>query len=198
MVLSTLTLYYYYLFFIHVKVLRSDAVPYLFMKSETAASSDSSRRQRLNRRDRLRKELNETNSAQLESCEVEEVVFENCEVEEMVYTSDANGIATSNGTVVHHFSPIMTSAAVLPTFSKQLFSAATLDDKLLHYYTGLESYAKFKLVLATLGSAVNHLVYYNGTLTILSIEDQFLLTLMKLRVHHPNSSCKIPVLDHFV
>ena len=42
------------------------------------------------------------------------------------------------------------------------------------------------MVLATLGSVVNHLNYYNNTIPTLSREDQFLVALMKLRVHHPN------------
>ena len=73
-------------------------------------------------------------------------------------------------------------------YGKQLFFAALFGDKAIQYYTGLESYKKFKMVLATLGrpSVVNHLNYYNNTIPTLSREDQFLVALMKLRVHHPN------------
>ena len=56
----------------------------------------------------------------------------------------------------------------------------------IHFYTGLETYKKFSFVLSTLGPAANHLNYYNGWNPSLNIEDQFFLTLIKLRRHKAN------------
>ena len=53
----------------------------------------------------------------------------------------------------------------------------------IHFYTGLQSYEKFIFVLNTLGPARFELNYYNGVKPILTIEDQFFLTLIKLRQH---------------
>lgn len=61
------------------------------------------------------------------------------------------------------------------------------DPELLHFYTGLENYAKFKFVLNTLGPAAYVLQYYGGVRPVtLTVEDQFLLTLMKLRRNYTN------------
>ena len=65
------------------------------------------------------------------------------------------------------------------------FSIAS-DKELVHFYTGLESYEKFKFVLSTLGPVVYHLNYYNDITPPLCITDQFLLVLMKLRRNYSN------------
>ena len=57
----------------------------------------------------------------------------------------------------------------------------------LHYYTGLKDYEKFRYVLATLGPAACNLKYRWGTTPSMSIENQFLVTLMKLRRNAPDS-----------
>ena len=61
------------------------------------------------------------------------------------------------------------------------------DDEGMKYFTGLETYEKFMMVLQTLGPAAHDLKYlYGNVIAIISVEDQFLLTLMKLRRHKPN------------
>lgn len=60
------------------------------------------------------------------------------------------------------------------------------NDDLLHFYTGLETYEKFSFVLYTLGPAQHHLEYYKNIKPRLCIEDQFLLTLMRLRRNYTN------------
>lgn len=55
------------------------------------------------------------------------------------------------------------------------------DSESIHFYTGLESYIKFRFVLSTLGPAASCLEYYHGTIPPLAIEEQFFLTLIKLR-----------------
>lgn len=60
------------------------------------------------------------------------------------------------------------------------------NDSRIHYFTGLESYKKFEFVLQTLGPAADDLNYHNGWIPSLSVEDQFFLTLIKLRRHTTN------------
>ncbi len=61
------------------------------------------------------------------------------------------------------------------------------DDKILHMYTGLESYEKFVYVFATLGPAAYELNYRWSQHQTLSPENQFLLTCVKLRQHKINA-----------
>ncbi len=67
-------------------------------------------------------------------------------------------------------------------FSVQRYAS---NPKGLHYYTGLESYERFCFVLWTLGPEMP-LKYHGGAVPPLSWEDQFFLTLIKLRLHKPN------------
>jgi hypothetical protein len=60
------------------------------------------------------------------------------------------------------------------------------DESGLHYYTGLENYMKFNLVLMTLGSAAHSLIYRWKSEISLPVEDQFFLTLIKLRLNRGN------------
>ena len=56
------------------------------------------------------------------------------------------------------------------------------DPELLHYYTGLETTEKLMTVFASLGPAVNHLVYFcTQTVTGITPLNQFILMLAKLR-----------------
>ncbi|XP_067007780.2 uncharacterized protein [Anabrus simplex] len=55
------------------------------------------------------------------------------------------------------------------------------DSEGLMYFTGLESYEKFCLVLNTLGPAAHELQYRWNQVINASVEDQLFLTLMKLR-----------------
>ena len=73
----------------------------------------------------------------------------------------------------------------------QLYSAKRFSNDQLHYFTGLETYAKFCLVLDSLGPAAYELNYYSGWAPPISVEDQFLLTLIKLRLHSANAELGI-------
>ena len=69
-----------------------------------------------------------------------------------------------------------------------LFSASRFatDKEGMHFYTGLENYEKFCFVLFTLGPAAYELMYYHGVKPVISVEDQFFCTLIKLREHKTN------------
>ena len=70
-----------------------------------------------------------------------------------------------------------------PPFHADLFIC---DPEAIQFYTGLKDYATFKFVLSTLGPAVDCLNYYNGTVPSLDTQEQFFLTLIKLRQHKTN------------
>ena len=61
-----------------------------------------------------------------------------------------------------------------------------MKPKLLQYYTGLNCTEHFHYVLDTLGPAAYHLNYRWRTPQTLNVTNQFLLTLIKLRLHTPN------------
>ena len=61
------------------------------------------------------------------------------------------------------------------------------NDEAIHHLTGLENYLKFTFVLQTLGPAAYELNYkWRGSRQALSVENQFFMTLMKLRQHRSN------------
>ncbi len=60
------------------------------------------------------------------------------------------------------------------------------DPKGMQYYTGLESFIAFFTVLASLGPAAHMLNYWNNVKPSISVPDQFLLILWKLRRYTPN------------
>lgn len=77
---------------------------------------------------------------------------------------------------------------LMEAFNQPFFSICHFVDEpnTIHFYTGLESYDKFTFVLQTLGPAVYHLNYIYSNVTQLSVEDQFFMTMIKLRQHKVN------------
>lgn len=57
------------------------------------------------------------------------------------------------------------------------------DPKALHYFTGLDDCDHFTMVLSTLGPAAFGLKYFSDIVPSLTVQDQFLLTLVKLRLY---------------
>ena len=68
---------------------------------------------------------------------------------------------------------------------QHMFGAQTFvnDSPGIHFYTGLDNYTNFKFVLDTLGPAAYELNFFDGNVPNISVEDQFFLTLIKLRRH---------------
>ena len=71
------------------------------------------------------------------------------------------------------------------TLRKPFTAAEYYDDKGLYYYTGLEDYSNFQLLLDILGPAASKLTYVRGISPPLPVVDQLLLTLMRLRRYTP-------------
>ncbi|KAL4710741.1 hypothetical protein ACJJTC_004386 [Scirpophaga incertulas] len=72
---------------------------------------------------------------------------------------------------------------ILRMFSTDLLLT---DNESVNYYTGLESYSKFKLVLSTLMPMANDIKYRWSRVVGLSTDDQFLMLLIKLRRNKPD------------
>ena len=108
--------------------------------------------------------------------------------EEVVCTAedfDIRGadVSTQTDSVVTSDSCSQTDNSVTVN-SAPLLSITNLesDQRLLHYYTGLENVAKLMTVFSTLGPAVNHLTYFRTqTVTGITPLNQFILMLAKLR-----------------
>ena len=62
----------------------------------------------------------------------------------------------------------------------------THNDEAVHHLTGLESYDKFVFVLSTLGPAAYNLNYRWKNCQLISVPNQFFITLIKLRQHRSN------------
>lgn len=60
------------------------------------------------------------------------------------------------------------------------------DDKSIKFYTGFESYKKFQFVYSTLSPMAHKIRYYRSNVVNLSTEDQFFLTMMKIRQNKCN------------
>ncbi|XP_018377308.1 PREDICTED: uncharacterized protein LOC108770301 [Trachymyrmex cornetzi] len=73
--------------------------------------------------------------------------------------------------------------AATQTFMKITFTIENLrnNSKSVSYYTGFESLEKLKLVLHSLGPSAYELTYRYGNVVNVAVEDQFLITLIKLR-----------------
>ncbi|XP_068084853.1 uncharacterized protein [Anabrus simplex] len=93
--------------------------------------------------------------------------------------TDVSVPSTENKNPVKHFKSSETQTCV----SKAYYSIDDFknDKEGMMYFTGLESYEKFKLVLQSLGPAAYELQYRWGQIISVGVEDQLLITLMKLR-----------------
>ena len=104
-------------------------------------------------------------------------------VEEIIYTAER---------IDENLEPMQeeltTRSEMTQTPSQPMFSVDTFvkDDVAIHFYTGLESYAKFLFVWNTLGPAPYCLTYLYFQIESVSVENQLFMTLMKLRRYTTN------------
>jgi len=170
--------------------LRQEAVPSVFFWSKVDTPAAVARRSRAQRR------KNETmsNAATSTVTHADETTDEDIGAsanilqfdlaEEIVLSSSHVPISSATNTdIVSVTSTSMQTeniAVRAPAFLS--FESLCTDERLLHYYTGLETAAKLQAVLATLGPAVSCLKYY-GTTIVDSMPpvDKFILMLAKLR-----------------
>lgn len=170
------------------RYLKNTAVPSVFTWNSKKASEQSiAREQRCqvrNYKQSLFQEAATTSSVVTEDfvpiglCyDVEESsdVNEDVETKEIINTTDAKGKS-------QHIKTTQTPN-ILRLFTTDLL----LEDNMsVSYFTGLESIDKFKFVLSTLIPMANNITYRWSRVVSLSIEDQFLLLLIKLRRNKPD------------
>ena len=60
------------------------------------------------------------------------------------------------------------------------------DNKTFHNLTGLLSYVNFLMVFFTFGNSCEDMKYYHGATPTMALEDQFFLTLVRLRLNKPH------------
>ncbi|XP_069117620.1 uncharacterized protein [Argopecten irradians] len=165
-----------------VSRLKSAAVPSIFCWTQPESKSASNRKERAVLRENTRINIDNVCTKQLEQ------QFNNCVdlQEEVVYVteSDSDTVISSVGNEnVDKSTQTHTGASKIPMFSVEQFAN---DDTTIHFYTGLESYLKFMFVLSTLGQAAYCLKYIFFQIDTVSVEDQFFMTLMKLRRYTTN------------
>ncbi|KAE8747067.1 hypothetical protein FOCC_FOCC006205 [Frankliniella occidentalis] len=128
----------------------------------------------------------------LSSCvgnvEVQDLGFVVCDtigvVEEIVSTPTSPGVDSSNLKQCRKKSEkpkTFRSVSTQTLKSTFIFETLRKNPNCVSYFTGLENFDKFMLVLHSLGPARYELKYRYHTVESVSIEDQFLMTLMKLR-----------------
>ena len=161
-----------------LKRLRPDAVPSIFPWTkeeneklvERRARAESRLSRKRKRDDMCREELEASFSEEMDH--VEEAVIDEAEI---YYATPVASERT--------FGDLSTQTHTFPMFS---IDNLKKDDKAIHFYTELETYNKFSFVLNTLGPAAYYLNYINFQVVDISIEDQFFVTLMKLRRYTTN------------
>jgi len=179
------------------KILKRDAVPSIFAWTRPTKQSSVDRAARFSRRQHFTTTPHGQEEDVSEDCQLcdaicgkelsNDVNIVACEIvvnnEESSHTSD-NAVACSDSSRVETLvNSAGTQTVDCPPFDIDNFIS---DPEGLHYYTGLENYSKLMYVLSTLGYAAYHLNYYKYQCEKLSVPNQFLLTLMKLRMHLPN------------
>lgn len=149
--------------------LKRNAMPSVFPWSKQKAEASLKRQERADRREEDRSQQPDFDPG----IDLQEVVVESVPsiaIEEPV---------TDEVTHTEFFSQT-------PSWSRLCIEELRSQPKLLKYYTGLEHSAHFDYVLNTLGPAAYHLKYRWRKPNRPKVENQFLITLIKLRLHSPN------------
>ncbi|XP_014677368.1 PREDICTED: uncharacterized protein LOC106817220 [Priapulus caudatus] len=169
------------------KRLKRTAVPHIFPWQKASSSSELERRERARRKVQF-DAAQESEIEKRRKLEDKANVSSNVDVyEEIVEATDDHVGGVGAGNSLQETVTVMRDVAVQCQLT-QRFSATFFvnDPKGIHFYTGLENYAKFLFVFQTLGQAAYHLNYFHRVSPSLPVIDQFFLTLVKLRQHMPN------------
>ncbi|XP_061172021.1 uncharacterized protein LOC133181552 [Saccostrea echinata] len=164
------------------KQLKESAVPSLFYWTEGLKEPSSSEPGTL----RSGREYI-SHQAERTSCSFEafEIPTDLVSQEEVIETDDSPTLLSSDepSQPIHL---LVNSASQTP--SRPMFSIENFinDNAGIMFYTGLSSYQDFTFVLQTLGESIYHLNYLYSQVENMNIEDQFFLTLIKLRQYKTN------------
>ncbi|KAL4720645.1 hypothetical protein ACJJTC_001811 [Scirpophaga incertulas] len=166
------------------KVLKKSAVPTVFYWNSTSSPNTSSRAERYERRNTKRCLIPNT----MTSREIDESLHSNITIlstdQAYAHEVEISNINVESTDIVHSPGPSKNDhkSTQTSTFCRIfVLDDLLIDNTAIHFYTGLENNDKFKLVLSTLCPMAYNLKYKGSQVINISIEDQFLLMLIKLR-----------------
>ena len=170
-----------------MKRLKRGAIPSIFPWRDDNCTGQSKRANRHSRRTQNLelKSLNHVNSdnecmpSSLNTdqigCEME---IDNGDISELMSMDVPNEVNIDTSTTIAETQTITWPSLCIEKFQD--------DPAGIMFYTGLSTYSDFKFVLATLGEAAYNLNYLYFRSDHLSVENQFFLTLIKLRQYKTN------------
>ena len=171
------------------QVLKASVVPSQFLWTPQPSVQSLSRTARLQtRRNEKEKKSFDVPDCQIINTVVDEELTVGLAVEVFAESTPSSSIQLTDAESQTVNEATQTAHASVQTNEKLSFTfmSITNNDKAVHFYTGLENYAKFKFVLASLGPASNSLSCMYGDVEGIHVEDQFLMVLMKLRRYTTN------------
>ena len=155
--------------------LKPCAVPSVFPWSKAKLDSDLLREERVHKRMNVKEQ----------EPDIEHVVsYLEVDDRNILQSVEPHSTLTTVSTQTPQISKAQVSTQTLPMkfFSLEHFLN---DNEGLHFYCGLENIDTFRLVLSFLGPAQQGLNYYGGQTPNMPHEDQFFLTLIRLRRYKP-------------
>lgn len=163
--------------------LKPDAVPTVFNWTKTKSPSQTDMIRWLKERNTRKRKAVTTLRQQME-----EELNHPVDVFEVIVDSQtsANYYFVAKPVFIPYDSGTQTEQT--PMFSLQYFRH---NDKDVHFYPGLELYTKLRFVLSALGPAACCLSYIYHNIVNVSVEDQFFITLIKLRRYTTNYELSI-------
>ncbi|KAL0879277.1 hypothetical protein ABMA27_003057 [Loxostege sticticalis] len=161
------------------KILKKSAIPSIFSWNVKPTSSETPREQRIKARN-YRNSLFPGNDSTQSFSDIQPL--DDANVSHHVDILE-NQPSTSEILDQNNCTKGTQTSNILRLFSTDLLLN---DNETVNYYTGLESYSKFTLVLSTLMPMANDLKYRWTRVVGLSLEDQFLMLLIKLRRNKPD------------
>ncbi|XP_014670827.1 PREDICTED: uncharacterized protein LOC106811639 [Priapulus caudatus] len=155
-----------------ITMLRPTAVPHIFAWSKETTPAQSARRERVKKKLDMEEKQNQQRDAAFSDVGAQMEISTERNIPDVPYREDCT-----------QTDAIETKTTGTQSEPPSRFTAKWFmnDREGLHFYTGLGNYNTFMFVLSLLGAAAYELRYYGDVIHSLSIEDQFLLTLMKLR-----------------
>lgn len=163
------------------RYLKKTAIPSIFAWNKVTTSTAAARAQRYLQRC-SRKELFPSTSQQLSFDDAIHVLPEEAEHLSEIPDFQHEVEVTTADLSAPNSAQIITISTQTPHIFK-LFSFEDMlsDARSVLFYTGLENINKFNLILSTLLPMANHLHYRGSQVINVSVEDQLLLMLIKLR-----------------
>ncbi|CAC5377339.1 unnamed protein product [Mytilus coruscus] len=168
-----------------VKRLKSDAFPSVFPWISTSTSNNRSVRQA--KRSEAKGIVDSDSSESSEDMQANFPCDDANVGNEIYYTAepcvDVEMTVPNESRNVPSIDSSLTQTLTWPSLCVEKFM---FDSPGIMFYTGLQTYEDFTFVLATLGNAAYDLNYLYYRSEQLSVENQFFLTLIKLRQHKTN------------